>query len=385
MKKAALLLAILFALAAGPAPPRIVAVGDVHGAYDAFVQILQKAGLIDATQNWVAGGAVLVQTGDVPDRGPKTREVMDLLMKLEQQAPKQGSRVYALLGNHEVMNLMGDLRYVSAEEYAGFADSNSVKGRQHAYRQYVEWKKKDGAGGLPPEPEEDWNKTHPPGFLEHRDAYSLDGKYGKWLRSHQTLIELNGILFMHGGLSPEFAKNKINTINDRILGEIKLFDRCKKFLLTRERILPFFTLEEMVGVARREAETLKAKRPLSEQDQEVLQLLEAFLSFGGWWSVHPNGPLWFRGFAQWTEEEGPAKIDQIVAASGARQFVVGHTPQEDGWIHQRFGARVFLIDTGMLSGYYANGRVSALEIQGGTFTAIYSDQKVQLFPGPVSP
>src|SRR5687768_13000655 len=84
--------------------PRIVAVGDVHGAADSFVAILQTAGLVDANRNWVGGRSVLVQTGDVTDRGAGTKAALDLLMSLEKQASKSGGRVHYLLGNHEVMN-----------------------------------------------------------------------------------------------------------------------------------------------------------------------------------------------------------------------------------------------------------------------------------------
>src|SRR5437867_6471690 len=84
----------------GSAPPeRIVAVGDIHGDFDAFVAILQQSGIIDAEQRWSGGRATLVQTGDIVDRGSKSRQAMDLLMSLEKQASKAGGRVVALLGN----------------------------------------------------------------------------------------------------------------------------------------------------------------------------------------------------------------------------------------------------------------------------------------------
>src|SRR5687767_8705865 len=69
---------------------RIVAVGDVHGAYDRFVAVLRQAGLIDARQRWSGGRAILVQTGDVLDRGPDSRRVLDLLRRLEGEAVRAG-------------------------------------------------------------------------------------------------------------------------------------------------------------------------------------------------------------------------------------------------------------------------------------------------------
>ncbi|MDH4063295.1 MAG: metallophosphoesterase, partial [Acidobacteriota bacterium] len=85
----------LLVLASSPpsgqtSPPRVVAVGDVHGARDAFVAILEQAGLIDARQRWSGGSDTLVQTGDYMDRGRDVRAVMDLLMALESQAKTAG-------------------------------------------------------------------------------------------------------------------------------------------------------------------------------------------------------------------------------------------------------------------------------------------------------
>ncbi len=106
---------------------RIVAIGDVHGAADAFVSILTTAGLIDANKQWIGGRTILVQTGDVTDRGAGTRAALDLLMSLEKQAAKAGGRVHALLGNHEVMNLTGHMRDASPEIFASFGGEAATR------------------------------------------------------------------------------------------------------------------------------------------------------------------------------------------------------------------------------------------------------------------
>src|SRR5687768_17644890 len=118
MRPVALLLAV--ALVWTPAHPlsaqaaaRIVAIGDIHGEIDGFKRILQAAGLADATGRWTGGRTHLIQTGDYTDRGAGTRAVLDLLMRLEPQAKSAGGRAFALLGNHEVMNLIGDTRDVT--------------------------------------------------------------------------------------------------------------------------------------------------------------------------------------------------------------------------------------------------------------------------------
>src|ERR1700730_7211921 len=84
---------------------RVVAIGDVHGDFERFTAVLRSAGLIDEDGNWAGGMTHLVQVGDALDRGPDSRKVLDLLMKLEQQAAKAGGYLHALIGNHEAMNL----------------------------------------------------------------------------------------------------------------------------------------------------------------------------------------------------------------------------------------------------------------------------------------
>src|SRR5947208_13226999 len=104
--RALLCLAMGLALvAAAPSMPTLVAIGDIHGDLDALDRSLRAAGLTDPRGRWIGGPTVLVQTGDVMDRGPEVRGVLDRLMTLETEAAAAGGRVVVLLGNHEVMNL----------------------------------------------------------------------------------------------------------------------------------------------------------------------------------------------------------------------------------------------------------------------------------------
>src|SRR5512135_3107854 len=107
------------------AAPRVVAVGDVHGAYDGFLSVLRFSGIVDDKGHWAGGKAHLVQTGDVLDRGTQASKALGLLMRLEGEARKEGGAVHALLGNHEVMNMLGDLRYINKEEYEQFKTPDS--------------------------------------------------------------------------------------------------------------------------------------------------------------------------------------------------------------------------------------------------------------------
>jgi len=373
---------------AGPAktpadkPECVVAIGDVHGDFDDFVTILQRAGLIDPQHHWTGDQTTLVQVGDLLDRGPKPREVMDLLISLEKEAPKAGGRVVSLLGNHEMMNLMGDLRYVTTENYASFADENSEERRRSGYQQYVKWRSTHAQllAELP-QPmeltEAEWMARHPVGFIEHREAFSPNGSYGKWLREHSAVAKIGEVIFLHGGIHPNLAHLKLDTINAHIRDEIKAFDSAKQDLLDQKMILPFFTLQEISGAVQAELTAERKSRVPSDEQRQAR--LVRFLGNGDWLSVRVDGPLWFRGYDQWSEEEGTAQIGKVLESYNATRIVVGHTVQKSGRMRIRFNNKVFLIDTGMLSTYYPGGRPSALEIRGGTkFTAKYMDQQVVL-------
>jgi hypothetical protein len=392
-----LILLVFVGLAwAGPAKTKaeqaeaVVAIGDVHGDFDDFVAILQRTGLIDKQNHWAGGKTTFVQLGDLIDRGPKPREVMDLMMALEKEAPPAGGRVVSLLGNHEVMNLMGDLRYVTAQNYASFADSNSEQRQKSGYQQYVKWRNSHPqlVAELP-QPmeltEAEWMARHPLGFIEHAEAFGPKGTYGKWVREHAALAEIGEVIFLHGGIDPSLAHLKLDTINGHIRDEIKAFDDAKQYLLDKNVILPFFTLQEITAVVQAEL-TAERKSQVPVDPQGQARLVQ-FLGYGEWLSVRVDGPLWFRGYDKWTEEEGMAQIGKVLEPYVAAHIAVGHTVQRGGRIRPRFGNKVFLIDTGMLSSYYPGGRASALEICGDArFTAEYMDQQVVLIdPAGSSP
>src|SRR6202521_3261166 len=198
----------------------VVAIGDVHGDFDDFVTILQRAGLIDVQHHWTGDQTTFVQVGDLLHRGPKPREVMDLVISLEKEAKKAAGRVVSLLGNHEMMNIMGDLRYVTAENYAAYADSNSAERQKSAYQEYVKWRNSHpqllAELAQPMElTETEWMARHPPGFIEQREAFSPNGIYGKWLREHSAVADIGRVIFLHGGISPDVAKMNLDKINSQ--------------------------------------------------------------------------------------------------------------------------------------------------------------------------
>jgi hypothetical protein len=253
---------------AGPTSQRIVAVGDIHGDYDAFLAILQRAGILDSKNRWTAQNTTLVQTGDMLDRGPKSRAVMDLLMRLEQEAPRNGGRTVVLLGNHEAMNIFGDLRYVTNEDYDSFADTKSEERRKAAYATYSS---RLSAAALP---EPRWMKSHPPGFIEQRDALSADGKYGRWLRNHSALVRIDDTVFLHGGISPKLANQAVETLNRVIASEIQEFDAIRELMVHEKLAFPYYTLDELTVAAQTAVNTRSNKK-----DDAVRKALEEFLRF----------------------------------------------------------------------------------------------------------
>jgi hypothetical protein len=277
---------------------RVVAVGDVHGDVEALKDVLRLAGLIDAKDQWSGGKAHLVQTGDIADRGDHTRAAYELLMRLETEARKAGGRVHVLLGNHEVMNMLGDLRYITPGELASFADQSATP---------------DAPGA-------------PKGLAGHREAHGPQGRYGRWLRGHAAVVRINDTLFLHGGIAPS---------------------------------VPARTLEEL--------------------NRWVHQDLAPGVK-PGHGGVHPEGPLWFRGYALDEERVWEQGLTEVLQRFEARRMVMGHTTQRDGRILVRFGGRTVFIDTGLSTHY---GRhLAALELRGERLTALYPEGRVSLLVPP---
>ena len=322
--------------------------------------------------------------------GSQSREVMDLLMALQEQAPQQGGRVVVLLGNHEMMNLIGDLRYVTPESYLSFSDDQSEQRRQEGYRTYRKLHKRNQQYLGAPKNEEEWRQAHPPGFFRYREAFEPSGHYGRWLRQLPVMVEIDGTLFLHAGLDPKFSIQSMQGINERIQLEIETVDRHREHMAEEDLAAPFFDLQELATATRVELEKLKARaRRVGQGRTKKITDLEELLNSENWFSIQPDGPLWSRGFAQWPDEKGKHRVSKLLLVYGADRFVVGHTPQLPGQIHQRFDGKVFLIDTGMLSSYYKGGLASALEIKNSIFTAVYLggknvlyDPKASVSPAP---
>ncbi|RKP07543.1 Metallo-dependent phosphatase-like protein, partial [Thamnocephalis sphaerospora] len=151
---------------------RIVAVGDLHGDLESALSVLRMAHVIDSDGKWAGGSnTVLVQTGNVIDHGPDTKELLMLFPRLVQEANRAGGRVIQLLGESEVMNMGGDLRY--------------VKERPDAF--------------LSPE--------------SRATTFSSTGYLGSRLFNLPFVHRVGGTVFVHGGILPKWANVNVQVIN----------------------------------------------------------------------------------------------------------------------------------------------------------------------------
>jgi len=320
------------------APGRIVAIGDVHGAFDRFTAILRESGVIDRGGRWVGGNATLVQVGDLVDRGDDSRKVLDLVRQLERDAPAAGGQVRFVLGNHEVMRMAGDMRYTTQGEYDAFKSADAAKLRDQLYDQM----RKEAEAAARAKREKfnagDYRKAFldktPLGAVEMQRAFAESGEYGRWLRAHDLMVRINGIAFGHTAPAPSFAARGCAGINADAKVEMKKLDLA---------------------------------------DPDILNRLL--------WS--PDGPLWHRGLVGVAPAATSEDVTTVLAALGASRIVVGHTVTSPGHIKLFHDGRVIAIDAGMRGGsYFPGGKAAALEIQGGTFTAIYEGtREVLISPG----
>ncbi len=110
-----------------------------------------------------------------------------------------------------MMNLIGDLRYVTPDIYASFSAPDSDPRRRAAYDEFVKWKKNNAQLlQVTRDPtfdmtESQWMASHPLGFIEQRQAFAPNAVYGSWVRGRPAVSKISSILFVHGGIAPEIA------------------------------------------------------------------------------------------------------------------------------------------------------------------------------------
>lgn len=164
-----------------PAAARVVAIGDLHGDLEVTRAVFRLAGAIDGEDRWIGGSLVVVQIGDILDRGDDEQAILDLLERLALEAKEAGGAVILLLGNHELMNATFDLRYVTP---GGFRDFEDVEGLDRSAPELA---------GLPAS------------ARARAAAFRPGGPYAKLLARSRTAVIVGDTLFVHGGVEPAYA------------------------------------------------------------------------------------------------------------------------------------------------------------------------------------
>ena len=346
-----MIIAALAVIAAAPAQAnewrvddadRVVAIADIHGAYDAMVATLQNVGILDQDLAWVGGTSRLVVAGDILDRGPRSRDAMDLLMRLEGEAQAAGGYVHVLIGNHESMNMMGDLRYVSKAEYAAFAPDETAQQRE---RWFQAWINRQPSPRNMPELRKRFDGTFPPGFFALRAAFGPDGQYGAWLLDKPVIAVINGTAFVHGGLPPVVAEYGLDGMNTTLQAQLRDYVGAIYTLMDAEILLPTDDQFDYLPIVER-------YMPRLDESQEVLAALDTIRRVDDSSLVAAGGPLWYRANVACPGIIELHRLEAALAAIGAARVVVGHTPTPGRRVLQRFGGRLVEIDTGMLNFYY---------------------------------
>jgi Calcineurin-like phosphoesterase len=328
--------------------PRVVAFADVHGAYTELVELLQATGVIDADLRWTSGATHVVSLGDLLDRGPDARRVLDLVMRLQDEARAAGGAVHVVLGNHELMNLIGDWRYVSAADYASFAADETADERATAYTAFAA----NSAGADEAETRAEFDRSYPPGYFARRRAFAADGHYGAWLLRLPAIVVVNDTAYVHGGLPPLVAESGLE-LNAQLAKDLQRYLALRRELADAG-VLPRADWQNDRAVAH------EARSGASRQ---TARAIDEFTELGDAAELSSEGPLWYRGDVYCKPLLEAATVTASLERLGARRAVVGHTPTPDRRVHTRYDGRIVMLDTGMLTGYF-NGRPSALVSEG---------------------
>lgn len=246
---------------------KVAVISDVHGQYDIMATLLKANAVVDTALNWSFGAGHLVVVGDVMDRGDKVTEILWWLYQLEQQAHSAGGKVHLLLGNHETMVLYNDLRYINKK-----------------YQQVAQRLGTDYSG-----------------------LYSESSVLGQWLRSRPVLAQVNDMLFVHGGLHPDYLAlgMTVAEVNEQF--------------------------RQSLGIARDQLKGVP-----------VLNFLYGSL-----------GPLWYRGYFRAENAITEPLLQQLLTTLNVRRIVVGHTSMDGVYSH--YSGRVISVDSSIKQG--KNGEI----------------------------
>ncbi len=343
--------------------PPITVIADVHGDFPTMRKLLIAGNIIDHENNWIAGNRILVSLGDLVDRGPDSRQILDFFMQLEAQAQQAGGAFLIALGNHEVMNIRGDLRYVSYEEFAAFANDEPANTRSDVYKSFlIESNLEDST-----ENQAIFLERYPPGFFGHIQAYAPDGKYGQWLLSKSVILHLQNKLFAHGGFSEQLlATGKtITELNLQLMAELKEYSQLWRELIDLGIFEYHYSKREQLAAAKEYSKSEKSDPTI----KQTFRKAQRFVKLANSLLFSRYGPTWYRGNMYCHEYAQENTLNDLLTHFDAEQIFLGHTPDESMQVRSRFGGKVIMLDTGMSKAYYA-GNPSLVHINDDNLTVL---------------
>ncbi|MFD0991870.1 metallophosphoesterase [Tenacibaculum geojense] len=234
---------------------KILAISDIESGYKTFRDFLIKNKVINNQLSWTFGKNHLVLLGDFVDRGHSTTQVLWFIYKLEQEAKKYGGFVHFIIGNHELYNMQGQFK--------------SSKKKYYAIASILE--------------------------EQQQTLYSKKSVLGKWLSSKNSIENINGVLFTHGGLHPDI------TTYDVSLSQINAISRANYYK-------PYFP------------------KPQKDVTQFVLS--------------NKTGVCWYRGYFK--DDLQDDAIANSISKFNANAIVVGHTLQSK--VKKLYNGKVYAID-----------------------------------------
>ncbi|KAJ3567473.1 hypothetical protein NP233_g6342 [Leucocoprinus birnbaumii] len=313
----------------------VVAVGDLHGDLGNARRVLQFSGVTDDKGDWSGNVDFFVQTGDIIDRGDDTIALYAWMDRLREQASAVGATVMSLLGNHEWMNAIGDWRYVYPSELATFGSITARQKQLSTGKIGRSWARNyTTAARLPLHPHIGLpNTPFPPTHARHlhfqkdRDDEGAELDNSVYYDEDEPLSHA-ALSFVHGGLSPTYPD--LVPFPKRINEIAKVFLRKLQY---REQPLPH----------------PPSRYPGMPQDTSLdeIHMYDA------------NGPVWYRGWALGDEETVCEEVESVLARTGTRRMIMGHTPDFNN-IVSRCNGKIIIIDTGISHAY--GGVLSALSI-----------------------
>lgn len=320
---------------------RIVAVGDLHGDLAKARDALKLAGVLssDGQDTWTGQETVLVQLGDILDRGEDEIAILSLLRSLQIQAKEHGGAVFQVNGNHETMNVEGDFRYVDSggfDECSDFLEylNDCEHNWEDAFASWAEvsesWKQERKVSQSSWGP---WNLVkRQKGVIARSILLRPGGPLASELARHPVVLKVDDWVFCHGGLLPHHVTYGIERINHEV----------SKWMIN-----------------------------VNEDDNDESQI--PFIATRGYDSV-----VWNRLYSRDTSDLEDYNIEQIqsvldttLQVLGAKAMVVGHTPQTTG-VNCKYNCSIWRVDVGMSSGVL-DSRPEVLEIRGDKTRVIRSE------------